>query len=86
MVEGERTTEEACQEEERCEEGDLNSHSKRAIISEVLTDSQDIAFVEFVKDHPELYGEELSSREQDMANFPSNSLDRLPESLPEDSH
>ena len=59
-VEVEKTTEEAYQEEERCEEGNLASHSanKRARVSAVLTDSQETAIVEFVKDQPELYGKE----------------------------
>ena len=52
-------TEEACEEEERCEE-DLESHSaaKRARVSSTFTDSQETAIVEFVKEHPELYDKE----------------------------
>ena len=59
-VEVERTTEKACKGEERCEEEDLESHSagKRARFSAVFSDSQETAIVEFVKDHPELYGKE----------------------------
>ena len=52
-------TEEACEEEERCEE-DLESHSaaKRARVCSTFTDSQETAIVEFVKEHPELYDKE----------------------------
>ena len=52
-------TEEACKEEERCEE-DLESHSaaKRARVCSTFTDSQETAIVEFVRDHPELYDKE----------------------------
>ena len=55
-------TEEACKEEERCEE-DLESHSaaKRARVCSTFTDSQEkkeTAIVEFVKEHPELYDKE----------------------------
>ena len=52
-------TEEACEEEERCEE-DLESHSaaKRARVCSTFTDSQETANVEFVKEHPELYDKE----------------------------
>ena len=59
-VESERTTEEACQEKERCEEKDLDSHStdNRARVSAVFTDSQETVIVEFVKDHSELYDNE----------------------------
>ena len=48
-------TEEACKEDEGCEE-DLESHSsaKRARVC----DSQEAAIVEFVKEHPELYDKE----------------------------
>ena len=54
-------TEEACEEEERCEE-DLESQSaaKRARVSQTFTDSQETAIVEFVKEHPELYDKELA--------------------------
>ena len=50
-------TEEACGEEERCEE-DSESHSaaKRAN----FTDSQETAIVKFAKEHPELYDKELA--------------------------
>ena len=49
-------TEEACEEEERCEE-DSDSHSaaKRARVCATFTDSQETTIVEFVKEHPELY-------------------------------
>ena len=52
-------TEEACKEEERCEE-DSESHSaaKRARVCATFTDSQETAIVEFVKEHPELYNKE----------------------------
>ena len=52
-------TEEACKEEERCEE-DLKSHSaaKRARVCSTFTDSQETAIVEFVKEHPKLYDKE----------------------------
>ena len=52
-------TEEACEEEERCEE-DLENHSaaKRARVCSTFTDSQETAIVEFVKEHPELYDKE----------------------------
>ena len=52
-------TEEACEEEERCEE-DLESHSaaKRARVCSIFTDSQETAIVEFVKEHPVLYDKE----------------------------
>ena len=52
-------TEEACEEEERCEE-DLESHSaaKRARVCSTFTDSQETVIVEFVKEHPELYDKE----------------------------
>ena len=47
-------TEEACEEDERCEE-DSESHSaaKRARVCVTFTDSQETAIVEFVKEHPE---------------------------------
>ena len=52
-------TEEACEEEERCEE-DSESHlaAKRARVCATFTDSQETAIVEFVKEHPELYDKE----------------------------
>ena len=52
-------TEEACEEDERCEE-DLESHSvaKRTRVCSTSTDSQETAIVEFVKEHPELYDKE----------------------------
>ena len=52
-------TEEACEEEERCEE-DSESHlaAKRARVCSTFTDSQETAIVEFVKEHPELYNKE----------------------------
>ena len=52
-------TEEACEEEERCEE-DSESHSatKRARVCATFTDSQETAIVEFVKEHPGLYDKE----------------------------
>ena len=52
-------TEEACEEEKRCEE-DLESHlaAKRARVCSTFTDSQETAIVEFVKEHPELYDKE----------------------------
>ena len=54
-----KLTEEACEEEERCEE-DSESHSaaKRARVCATFTDSQETAIVEFVKEHPELYDKE----------------------------
>ena len=57
-------TEEACEEEERCEE-DLESHSaaKRARVCSTFTDSQETAIVEFVKEHPELYDSPLMSED-----------------------
>ena len=52
-------TEEACKEDERCEE-DLECHSsaKRARVCATFTDSQEAALVELVKEHPELYDKE----------------------------
>ena len=49
-------TEEACEEEERCEE-DLESHSaaKRVRVCSTFTDSQETAIVEFVKEHPDVW-------------------------------
>ena len=54
-----KVTEEACQEDERCEE-DSESHSgaKRARICATFTDSQKTAIGDFVKEHPELYDKE----------------------------
>ena len=51
--------EEAVEEEERCEE-DIECHSsaKRARVCATFTDSQEISFVEFVKQHPKLYDKE----------------------------
>ena len=59
-LEVERTTEEACNEEERCEEDASESHSpaKRARISSVLFDSQEAAILEFIKQHPKLFDKE----------------------------
>ena len=55
-------TEEACEEEERCEE-DLEFHSsaKRARVCVTFTDSQEAAIVEFVREHSELYDKENAS-------------------------
>ena len=52
-------TEEACEEEERCEE-DSESHSaaKRARVCATFTNRKETAIVEFVKEHPELYDKE----------------------------
>ena len=50
-------TEEACEEEERCEEEESHSAAKRARVCATFTDSQETAIVEFVKEHPELYKE-----------------------------
>ena len=59
-VEVERTTEEACNEEERCEEEASESHStaKKVRISSVFSDSQETAIVKFIKKHPELFDKE----------------------------
>ena len=55
-------TEEACEEEERCEE-DLEFHSsaKRARVCATFTDSHEAAIVEFVREHSELYDKEKAS-------------------------
>ena len=57
--EGLEVTEEACKEDERCEE-ELECHSaaKRARVCATFTDSQENAIVEFVKEHPVLYDKE----------------------------
>ena len=56
--EGLEVTEEAC-EDERCDlESECHSAAKRARVSATFTDSQEIAIVEFVKEHPELYDKE----------------------------
>ena len=54
-----KLTEEACEEDERCEK-DSESHSaaKRARVCSTFTDSQETAILEFVKEHPELYDKE----------------------------
>ena len=57
--EGLQVTEEACEEDERCEEdSECHSAAKRARVCATFTDSQEIAIVEFVKEHPELYDKE----------------------------
>ena len=57
--EGLEVTEEACKEDERCEEeSECHSAAKRARVCATFTDSQENAIVEFVKDHPELYDKE----------------------------
>ena len=54
--EGLEVTEEACEEDLRCEEeSECHSAAKRARVCATFTDSQEIAIVEFVKEHPELY-------------------------------
>ena len=60
MEERSEVTEEACEEEEeRCEEdSECHSSAKRARVCATFTDSQEIAIVEFVKQHPELYDKE----------------------------
>ena len=56
--EGLEVTEEACEEDERCEkESECHSAAKRARVCATFTDSQEHAIVEFVKEHPELYKE-----------------------------
>ena len=52
-----KLTEEACEEEERCEE-DLESHSAPERARVCSTFSQETAILEFVKEHPELYDKE----------------------------
>ena len=57
--EGLEVTEEACKEDERCEEeSECHSAAKRARVCATFTDSQEIAIVEFVKEHPEMYDKE----------------------------
>ena len=57
--EGLEVTEEACKEDERCEEeSEYHSAAKRARVCATFTDSQENAIVEFVKEHPELYDKE----------------------------
>ena len=57
--EGLEVTEEACKEDERCEEeSECHSAAKRARVCATFTDSQEIVIVEFVKEHPELYDKE----------------------------
>ena len=52
-------TEEAYEEDERCEEdSECHSAAKRARVCATFTDSQETAIVEFVKEHPELYDKE----------------------------
>ena len=49
---GEGFTEEACKEDERCEEeSECHSAAKRAKVCSTFTDSQEHAIVEFVKEH-----------------------------------
>ena len=59
-IKGERITKKACQEEERCEEEILDSHStaKRARVSAVFTESQETTIVEFMKDHSKINDKE----------------------------
>ena len=57
--EGLEVTEESCEEDERCEEdSECHSAAKRARVCATFTDSQEIAIVEFVKEHPEMYDKE----------------------------
>ena len=57
--EGLEVTEEACEEDERCEkESECHSATKRARVCATFTDSQENAIVQFVKEHPELYNKE----------------------------
>ena len=57
--EGLQVIEEACEEDERCEEdSECHSAAKRASVCATFTDSQEIAIVEFVKEHPEMYDKE----------------------------
>ena len=57
--EGLQVTEEACEEDERCEDdSECQSAAKRARVCATFTDSQEIAIVEFVKEHPEMYDKE----------------------------
>ena len=56
--EGLEVTEEACEEDDRCEEeSECHSAAKRARVCATFTDSQENAIIEFVKEHPELYKE-----------------------------
>ena len=56
--EGLEVTEEACEEDVRCEEeSECHSAAKRARVCATFTDSQEVAIVEFVE-HPELYDKE----------------------------
>ena len=60
--EGLEVTEEACEEDERCEEeSECHSAATRARVCATFTDSQEIAIVEFMKEHPELYNKEVST-------------------------
>ena len=57
--EGLEVTEEACEEDERYEEeSECHSAAKRARVCATFTDSQEIAIVEFVKEHPVMYDKE----------------------------
>ena len=57
--EGLEVTEEACEEDQRCEEeSECHSAAKRARVWATFTDSQEHAIVEFVKQHPKLYDKE----------------------------
>ena len=57
--EGLEVTEEACKEDERCEEeSECHSAAKRARVCATFTNSQEHANVEFVRQHPELYDKE----------------------------
>ena len=57
--EGLEVTEQAYEEDERCEEeSECHSAAKRARVCATFTDSQEHAIVEFVKEHPELYNKE----------------------------
>ena len=57
--EGLEVTQEACKENEMCEEeSECHSAAKRARVCATFTDSQENAIVEFVKEHPELYDKE----------------------------
>ena len=57
--EGLEVTEEACEEDKRCEEeSECHSAAKRARVCATFTDSQENAIVEFVKEHSELYDKE----------------------------
>ena len=57
--EGLEVTEEACEEDDRCEEeSECHLVAKRARVSATFTDRQEIAIIDFVKEHPELYDKE----------------------------